>query len=519
VAPGTRSTPVSARPDLAAAALKAGAARYEESDADGAIAAWREAIAADAACVPAHLNIARVLEDRGALHEALAEYCRARELAPDTIQALAGIARICAGQGRFEEALAACERIIAGGDDDGWAAGTKAWILERQGKVLDAYELLLPLVRGGDAGVHVASVFAQVCERLDPPSAEAVAVLEAVLGRPGLADADRRQALWALARLLDALGRFDEAFARLEEAKRLEPDPASRKRVLHVRAVTAAAIAAYTPERLARLPRATHGSELPIFIVGMPRSGTTLAEQILASHPRVFGAGELAWLPRLATKVVPRDAPYPDCLDALTPERVERLARGHLAALQALAPRADRVVDKMMSNYQHLGLIQLLFPRARVIHCLRHPLDTCLSVYFHDIQSILENRDLAALGAVYRDYRRLMARWRELLDLGVFTLRYEALVAEPERTVRELLAFCGLEWDERCLRFHETSRVVRTYSYHQVRKPVYAASVARHAAYARHLGPLREVLREFLEDEDEDEDEDAEADRGEGARR
>ena len=440
------------------------------------------------------LSLARTFEDRGELEKAASEYLRALEAEPALRPAWHGVARVRLRQGALEDALGACERLIALDAADGWAIGTKAWILERQGRAAQAREFIAPEVRAHPMDVDLAVAYAKVCERLEPPADEALPVLRAQLARAGLA-AERRRMLWlAAAQLCDALGRHDEAFASLEEAKQLEPGPAARKRVAQARATVSAALAAYTPERLARLPRAAHGSELPVFIVGMPRSGTSLAEQILASHPRVHGAGELPYVPRIAIDVLPRSAPYPACLDALRAGQLDALAQQYLRRLAALAPGAARVVDKMPFNYEHLGLIELLFPRARVIHCERDALDTCLSIYFRDVPGLPENRDLASLGARYRAYRGLMLRWQRLLGLRVFTLRYETLIAAPGPTVRALLEFCGLAWDERCLRFHESPRVVKTYSYHQVRKPLYADAVGRHRLYARHLEPLRRAL-------------------------
>jgi tetratricopeptide (TPR) repeat protein len=444
--------------------------------------------------MPGDLSVARSLEDRGELEKAASEYRRALAADPGLAHAWRGVARVLLRQGALDEASAACGRIIALDAADGWAIGTKAWILERQGRAAQAHAFIAPAVRAHPMDVDLAVAYAKVCERLDPPCDEALPVLKAQLARAALGAEDRRVLWRAAAQLCDALGRHDEAFESLQQAKRLEPAAEARPRVARARAVAAEALAAYTGERLRRLPRATHRSELPIFIVGMPRSGTTLAEQILAAHPRIHGAGELPYIPRIAIDILPRLAPYPACLDALRPAQLNELARQYLRRLGKLAPQAARVVDKMPFNYEHLGLIELLFPRARVIHCERDALDTCVSIYFRDIPGLPENRDLAALGERYRAYRELMRRWQRLLGLRIFTLRYEALIADPEPTARALLEFCGLPWDERCLRFHESARVVKTYSYHQVRKPLYADAVGRHRAYARHLDPLRRAL-------------------------
>jgi hypothetical protein len=155
----------------------------------------------------------------------------------------------------------------------------------------------------------------------------------------------------------------------------------------------------------------------------------------------------------------------------------------------------QRITDKMLLNFLHLGLIALLFPQARVIHCRRDPLDTCVSCFFQNFRGLTFTLDLADLGNYYRDYERLMDHWRRALPLPMFKVVYEDLVASPEDVSRRLIDFCGLPWDERCLRSHESSRPVRTVSKLQVRQPIYSSSVGRWRRYESHLGPLREALR------------------------
>jgi hypothetical protein len=230
----------------------------------------------------------------------------------------------------------------------------------------------------------------------------------------------------------------------------------------------------------------------------MMRSGTTLAEQILASHPRVYGAGELPLLGRLIESLPRRLGTgdgYPEAVRRLDRATTRALAAEHQQRLKGLGGAAERVVDKMPANFLALGLIATLFPRARIIHCRRDPIDTCLSCYFHDFgPSIPYTLDLRHLGLYYRAYERLMAHWAAVLPVPVFELRYEELTADQEAVSRRLVAFCGLEWDERCLRFHETRRVVRTASQLQVRQPLYRGSVGRWKRYEAFLQPLRDAL-------------------------
>ena len=255
--------------------------------------------------------------------------------------------------------------------------------------------------------------------------------------------------------------------------------------------------------------RASDGGDLGdkiIFIVGMPRSGTSLAEQILATHPDVYACGELVELGEIAqsSQLGFREEREPQLkAPEVRTEEVERMAGQYLAALPLEAGSALRVTDKMPHNFEHLGMISLLFPKARIVHCRRSPLDTSLSCF---MQNFLEGNafsyDLGDCGHFYRQYAGLMDHWRSVFEEPFFELQYETLVADPEPTVRALLEYCGLPWNDACLRFHENPRVVHTASYKQVREPFYTRSVGRWRHYAAYLTPLVEELGDLVPEAD-----------------
>jgi hypothetical protein len=259
-------------------------------------------------------------------------------------------------------------------------------------------------------------------------------------------------------------------------------------------------MAIFTAETLQAMPRPSEPSPQPVFIAGMPRSGTTLIEQIIDAHPGAFGAGEILDLPLLLSDLnirIGSTLTYPECVRDMDSDDVNDLAREYLGRLGHYAPNAARICNKDLGNYLHLGLIAAVWPEARVIHSRREPLDTCLSCYVqkfapgaHDYSA-----DLRHLGMAYNDYLALMDHWRRI-GVPMLEVDYEDLVENQEAVSRKIIEYCGLPWDDRCLRFHESGRQVITLSREQVKRSMYSTSVGRHRNFAKQLGPLAEVLHE-----------------------
>lgn len=319
--------------------------------------------------------------------------------------------------------------------------------------------------------------------------------LENAVSKPGLADDIKVLLHFASGHLHESAQNYDQAFTHFEQANRLKN---ADYRPDEIEAQFAAMRTVFTRDFFAAR---TFGADdtLPVIIVGMPRSGTTLVEQIIASHPQAAGAGELLMFNQMANSLsasLRTAEPYPVSVRHLNAAQAGQLA-AHYRAELARRGGSDkvRVCDKMPGNFVNLGLIALLFPRAKIIHCRRDPLNTCLSCFATNFTGYLPfTYSLESLGHYYRQYRDLMAYWETVLPMPIHTVEYETLVAEPETEIRRLIDFVGLPWDERCRSPHQTQRSVSTASNVQVRQPIYQSSVSRAERFSDHLRPLRQAL-------------------------
>ena len=322
--------------------------------------------------------------------------------------------------------------------------------------------------------------------------------IEELLNDPSLPPDRRRPLLFGLAHVLDGRGEFERAADLFAEANASQLadfrasgkgyDPAAHRRFVD------RLIAKFTPEFFERVRGAGSDTERPVFIVGMPRSGTSLVEQILASHPRVFGAGELR-LVRETFEALPAETDHPmlaplDCVDHVDRDSLRNLAHRHLDALASRNTTADRIIDKMPENTLYLGLIVAMFPRARLIHCRRDSRDVALSCWMTHFAEMRWACDLDHIASRIVENDRAMDHWRRVPPVPIFELEYEAMVADLEDAARQLVAWCGLEWEPACLDFHKARRHVRTTSVAQVRGPIYNSSVGRWRNYERPLAPL-----------------------------
>ena len=312
---------------------------------------------------------------------------------------------------------------------------------------------------------------------------------------------NRRLSLhFALGKCYDDIKEYDKAFphylagCNLKRARLSYDSAAAAQQFSELKKI-------FTKDFIDGLRGSGDPSSMPIFVLGMPRSGTTLTEQIIASHPDVFGAGELPDLLRVAhRKTHPDTTTFPDNLRYLDAATLSAWGKEYITGLAERALQAKHITDKMPANFFAVPLIHLMLPSAKIIHVNRNPVDTCLSCFtrlFHRKQE--HTYDLAELGRYYADYARLMDHWRKVLPAGAFyDVQYEDIVADQEGEARKLLEYCGLEWNDACLDFHKTKRQVRTASVVQVRQPIYTSSVERWRKYEKFLGPLLNELDDLV---------------------
>jgi tetratricopeptide (TPR) repeat protein len=411
----------------------------------------------------AHLNRSVIYTDYLRQHAAAERELRlALSLNPAYVPALLNLGNLCEDLGRRAEALTHYARILT---------------LEPR-----CYEAL----------ARHANV--QPRELADPALA---ARLGRAIADPAASAAERASLGFALGRVLDEAGGYPSAFAAYRAANQ-----ASRASAANVARYDRAGQHAFVDRVIASGTAAARASstgaerQSPIFICGMFRSGSTLAEQLLAGRPGVAAGGELDFLPRLVQGEL---MPFPESLAALSAERLRVIAARYRTELARISHDAVYVIDKRPDNFLYIGLIKGLFPDARIVHTIRNPLDNCLSIYFlHLDQQMSYALDLMDIGHYFREYRRLMVHWKRMYSADIFDLDYDALVSEPEPTLRRLCSFLGLEWGGGVPQAGPAGRSIKTASVWQVREQLYRTSSGRARHYAGELNELRDYLADLL---------------------
>jgi len=519
-----------AAPDSHEALHLLGLAAYQAGQAEEAMELVGRAIALDGSQAAYLRNLGEMLRRAGRLEEAVAAGRRATALDSTDAGAWYNLGVAMAACGESGEAIACYRRITVADPEHNLAFNNLGALLEAAGEQDAAEEAYAEAIaidpRHAEAQNNLGAILsakgelerARACfaaaidarpSFVDPhfnlstlkryvSGDPHLPILEALFyQRHKMPPADRARLGFAVGKARADLGAHERAFKAYAEGNRLKRlsfhyDEAQSERSVE------AIIRAFSPEFLAaRRGPAPPDADTAVFIVGMPRSGTTLIEQILASHPQVHGAGELSDLDEIVRTLHQSvGRPFPEALADLGPDDLRALGEAYLKPLKAHAPGARRITDKMPANFFYLGLIHLMAPGARIIHSRRNPMDTCLSNFTRLFNHTMEfAHDLSELGRYYRRYRRLMDHWSTVLpERTVLEVDYEAVVEDLEGQARRMIDYLGLPWDDACLAFHRNPRPVQTASIAQVRRPIYRSSLERWRAYEKDLGPLVSAL-------------------------
>ncbi len=481
------------RPDYAEAHNNLGNALYHQGRFADAMAQYRCALALRPDYAEAHYNLANTLLKQGKREEAIAQYGRALALRPAYPEAHNNLGSALQDQGSFADAIAHYQRALALRPDYAEAHYNSANVMLTQGRLEEAQHAYETAI---EFAPDTARYYRSLLDLRRPVAGDRyMAAMERLAqNMASLPNDDQQELHFALGKAYADLEQYERSFPHLLAGNALKrrdvayDEPAVLGLLDRIRAV-------FTRDLMLSKRGVGDPSAVPIFIVGMLRSGTTLAEQILASHPDVYGAGEREDFTRAVNSLrASNDAPtaFPEAVAALPDETLRQLGASYLAAVAAAAPHAARITDKMPGNFAYAGLIHLALPNARIIHMRRDPIDTCLSCFASLFAAGQPHSyDLAELGRSYRAYATLMAHWRQVLPAGgMLDVQYEDLVADVGQQAHRIVAHCGLDWDDACLAFHNTQRPVLTASAAQVRQRIYRTSVGRWQRYGDLLQPL-----------------------------
>jgi len=511
-----------------------GAMLVEEDRPDEAVEILVRALKINPRYAEAHNNIANAFMVKELYDKAGAAYTNALRIKPEYPEAMLGLARVNKENDKLDEALVLVKRVLEIDPEREDAYCLRGEILLKMGSYAEcgeAYRHALSLndklisahIGLGQLEMELGNIdeakhhFEQAME-IDPdevapyafmaqakkmePEDPVVARLEKEAENIDSIPQIKAMSLhFALGKTYDDIGDYDRAFSHFLEGcrmkrARIQYDPDLQDRFFQsVRQF-------FTKERIEQLSGAGDPSGVPIFVLGMPRSGTTLVETILASHPDVFAAGELHDMLRIANQPKPgvKSEGFPLSMQGLTREDLAQMGKRYVTGLRNYSADAPRITDKMPGNFMVVGLIHIILPNARIIHLRRNAADVCLSAFTkHFVKnSQYFSYDLTELGRYYANYADLMEHWRKVLPEGAFyEVQYEDLVSDPETNTRAMLEYCGLSWNDACLSPHKTERSVKTASVAQVREPIYTKSVERWRRYEKHLGPLMEALGKY----------------------
>ena len=450
------------KPDFADAYYNQGNAYYGVRRYQDAVTAFQKAIELKPQFSEAYNNLGNVYTEMGKIDDGESALRKALELRPEYDAAYNNLGNIYKQRGKSKEAIECYNKALS---------------------ITPDYP---------EAHRHLA-----LTTKYKPNNLKHAEQIKSALKKENLSDREKMHLHFALGKIYDDCQMAGDAFHHYQIANDLRYKEMGFDIEKHARYIDQL-IAVYSDKLFKQRLLFGHDSTIPVLIVGMPRSGTTLVEQIISSHPKAAAAGELVAIHQMEVllgRQLRLTTPYPENAKLLDERATINFANEYIRYLRSFSADAERITDKMPDNFLSLGFIHLLFPKAHIIHCKRNPLDTCLSIYFQFfVQANGYAYDLKTLGQYYNEYRRIMAHWRNSKYIKMYEVQYENLVNNQEKISRELIEYIGLDWDDNCIEFHKNKRPVRTASSDQVRKPMYSSSIDRWKSYEAYLGPLIETL-------------------------
>ena len=422
---------------------------------------WKQALVISPRFLEAQMNLAESLQQAGKLEQAISSYKRVISDHNQLVEPKYLLGNILKSQGKFSEARALYEQVMA-----------------QQPTYTQAHFSY--------SGIH----------RYQDPGDPHINLMLELFEKPEMTVDNRLQLAFALAKAFENVGDYAQAFKFLKtgndlRAREFDYQIDSERELIH------SIIRNFSSEAMSRVRINPQTSNRPIFIVGMPRSGTSLVEKIIASHSDVYGAGELDYIFALGTRLFLRETNFLfKSIDSYPPQAFEQFGKTYMDKIALLGGQSARLTDKMPLNMMMIGLIKIALPNAKIIHCVRDARDTCLSIYKQNFTSgnYRFAYDLRTVAQFHKEYQLLMKHWHEALPNEIYNVSYEALTHDPGTEIRKLLAACDLEWQDTCLDFDKSDGIVKTASAYQARQPMYTSSVRLWEKYGEFIQPMLDEL-------------------------
>ena len=477
-----------------------GFAYVKISRIDLAIKSYKSSLALDGDNTLALTGLGDLYHQRGQLTLAHELYAHAVEVKPSMTNAQIMLARVLSDLGEYEKAVEHAKKAVRQTPNDSNTVGMYARIHLIGGNIEEAKKLFLKSINLNNKNGISFSEYVSI-QKITDKDDPIIKAMEKTL-KSGMPARDRMTMHFALGKAYNNCKQWDKAFENFDKGNRLYPGEYNTKIELRFLKEIKKLFTASFINQYAKL---SNCSESPIFIIGMPRSGSTLIDQVLSSHSKVYSVGESRALTDVIESLSANSGikSFPQNVVNITQEIIDASSKKYFEITREDAGDAVRIVNKMLFTHFYLGFVAMLFPNAKIINCNRNPLDNCLSIFFTDLEinSAADewSSSLKTIGFRYKQYNKLMQYWKKTLNLQILDVQYENMVENLEENARQIIKHCGLEWEPQCLEFYKSKRSVQTASVSQVRRPIYKTSVSRWVPYAKHLTPLVEELGDLVE--------------------